>query len=732
MSTRKKKRRAGTGATTVPRRAAILRYLGDRNEPLNESVLNRAFNLRAQSHRTQLHERLLRMQVEGQILQDRRGRWALPARMDMVRGRVIGHKDGFGFLSPEQGSGDLYLSANEMRQVLHSDRVLARVKGVDRRGRREAHIVEVLERGNRTVVGRYVKDRKLAFVIPEDKRINQDIFVPPDAGGGALSGQIVVIELTRQPTTRFQPVGKVIEVLGEHMAPGMEIEIAIRKHGLPHEWPKDILRSLPSIPQRVSQKDCENRVDLRHLPLVTIDGEDARDFDDAVCCVRENNGWRLWVAIADVSHYVAVGSALDQEAYLRGNSVYFPQQVVPMLPEDLSNGICSLKPKVDRLCFVCEVEIGSSGELGAYRFYEAVMHSRARLTYTEVAAVLQGEGTAVRRVGDLYEPLATLYQLYKTLYAQRVQRNAIDLSLPETQILFNKERKIERIVPRARNDAHRLIEECMLAANICAADMLLRHQAPGVFRIHDRPAPEKVEDLRHFLRALGLSLGGGLVPEPLEYAIVVAASADRVDAKVIHTALLMSMSRAVYSAVNSGHFALAYDHYTHCTSPSRRYPDLYVHRVLKQVLTRRSFAFDDVDLDHLETAAEHCSMTERRADDATRDVEQWLKAEYMLDHVGDLYSGTVTNVTDFGVFVELKEVYVEGLVHVTALGSDYFHFDAAARRLVGERSGKTFRLGDTLDVRVSRVDLEQARIDFDLAETKPGVPKKRRKRRGRS
>lgn len=675
--------------------------------------------------------RLQRMQADGQVLRDRRERWALPARMDMVRGRVIGHNEGYGFIAPDQGTGDLFVPPNEMRKVLHGDRVLARVKGVDRRGRREAHIVEVIERGNHTVVGRYVQQKKLGFVIPDDTRINQDIFIPPGERAGVKEGQIVVAEITRQPTQRFQPVGRIVEILGEHMAPGMEIEIAIRKYELPHRWPDAVQHELAAVPERVNKADRKGRVDLRHLPLVTIDGEDARDFDDAVCCERHADGWRLWVAIADVSYYVETGSALDQEAYVRGNSVYFPQQVVPMLPEPLSNGICSLRPGVERLCFTCEMDISPGGDIKDYRFYEAVMRSHARLTYTEVAAMLVDDSTAAPEHVPLLEPLGELYDLYQTLQKKRTRRKSIDLELPETQILFDAERKIERIEPRTRNDAHKLIEECMLAANVSAADMLLKHEAPGMFRVHDKPAPEKVADLREFLRALGLYLGGDHEPGPEHYAAVVAASEGRPDAKVIQMAMLMSMSRAVYSAENSGHFALAYDSYTHYTSPIRRYPDLFVHRIIKQLQIDKTITIDEYEMNRLETAAEHCSMTERRADDATRDVVQWLKAEYMMEHVGDEFSGVITNVTDFGVFLELEQVYVEGLVHVTALGNDYFRYDPVRRRLIGQRGGRSFGLGDRLRVRVVRVDLEQARIDFELADAEVRTGSGRRRRRKR-
>jgi ribonuclease R len=651
------------------------------------------------------------------VLRDRRQRVLLPRGIDAVTGTVRGHPDGHGFLLPQEGGPEMFLPPSEMRGALHGDRVVARVSGVDRRGRPTAAIVEVLERRNLTAVGRYVVERGAGFVIPEDRRINQDILIPRGAQGRARTGQIVVAEIREQPTASRQPVGAVVEVLGEHMAPGMEIEIAIRKHQLPHEWSAEVLAETTRLPEEVRATDRRGRVDLREMPLVTIDGEDARDFDDAVYCERHGRQWRLWVAIADVSHYVTPGSAVDHEAHRRGTSVYFPQQVIPMLPEKLSNGLCSLNPAVERLCFVCEVEIDEQGKLGKYQFHEAVMRSRARLTYTEVAAMVVDRSQAVRaRHAPLVEHLDQLYALSQLLLRRRRKHGTLELELPETRIVYDAKRKIERIEPTQRNDAHRLIEECMLAANVCAADLMDKRKAAGVYRVHDAPPSDRVEEVRRVLTEFGIELGGGAQPTPADYARAAERATGQPFAHTVHMLLLRSLSQAVYTVENKGHFALGFSHYTHFTSPIRRYPDLMVHRAIKAVLRRRNAPTADAAA--LVASADHCSLTERRADEATRDAVQWLKAEFMMGRVGEEFDGVISSVTEFGIFVELTQVYVDGLVHVTALGRDYFHYDPARRRLHGERSGVTYKLGGRVRVKVARVDLDKARIDLELIAAK--------------
>ncbi len=690
-------------------------HLASRGEPLSLGRLAEELGLQSEREREAFGRRLRAMEREGQLLKNRRGRFGLAGKMDMICGRVIGHADGFGFLEPDEGGEDLFLSPREMRQVLHGDRVMARVAGVDARGRREGTIVEVLERRHRNVVGRYQAENQLGLVLPSDRRISHNILVPRGDESGARHGQIVVAEIVEQPSRHGQAVGRIVEVLGDHLAPGMEIEVAVRMHELPHEWPAPVLDQVAGLTPEVPENAKGGREDLRDLPLVTIDGEDARDFDDAVYCTRRGRGFRLVVAIADVSHYVLPDSVLDHAAYERGNSVYFPSYVIPMLPEILSNGLCSLNPAVDRLCMACEMDISPDGTIEHFRFFEGVMRSHARLTYNAVAAMLADRPVAAAGVhARLLPQLVDLHDLYQVLNRTRQRRGAIDFEMPETRIVFDAQRKIERIELVERNDAHRLIEECMLAANVCAAEFLTRHEMAVPYRIHAGPTPEKLENLRAFLSGLGLELGGGDEPQARDYARLLTLLKDRPDARLIQMVMLRSLSQALYSPDNIGHFALGYPNYTHFTSPIRRYPDLVVHRTLKAVLAGRPAAAIPV---HTQAQGEHLSMTERRADDATRDVIRWLKAEYLLDKIGQEFDGIITGVAGFGLFVELNEIYIDGLVHVSALGNDYYHFDPVRQYLIGDRTRATHRLGDAVRVRVMQVDLDEAKVDLELVGT---------------
>lgn len=696
----------------VPSREAILAVLTERNELLPFRELADALDVRGERDEDAFNRRLRAMERDGQILKNRRGLYGLARKMDMVAGRVSGHPDGFGFLIPDEEGEDLFLSPAEMRQVMHGDRVMARVTGVDQRGRREGAVVEVLERAHLTVVGRYVTPNGMGFVVPENKRITQDIVISRGDENGAKENQIVVAEITSPPTRHRAPAGRVVEILGDHMAPGMEIEVAIRAHDIPHVWPQEVRDEVDGLAPQVPAHASEGRVDLRGIPLVTIDGEDARDFDDAVFAEHDGRQWRLIVAIADVSYYVKPGTALDREAYQRGNSVYFPQNVVPMLPEILSNGLCSINPQVDRLCMACEMQIDASGNISRYRFLEAVMRSHARLTYTKVAAMLAEKDAALRQeYAEVVPHLEALYGLYKILHSARMKRGAVDFELPETRIVFDENRKIREIVPVLRNDAHRLIEECMLAANVCAAEILKKHKVPAPYRIHEGPTVEKLSNLREFLTEIGLSLGGGDKPQAQHYSKLIKQVEKRPDSRLIQTVLLRSLSQAVYSPDNIGHFALGYPNYTHFTSPIRRYPDLLVHRAIKSILAKRPA---EITPELAKQQGEHCSLTERRADEATREVTRWLKAEFMMDKIGEEFDGYISGVTNFGIFVELIKFYVDGLVHITALGNDYYHFDAAHHRLMGERTRQIYRLGDKVRVRVMRVDLDETKIDFEL------------------
>ncbi len=701
----------------VPSREAVLAHLARRGEPLSLKHLASELGVEGERDTEAFGRRLRAMERDGQLLKNRRGRYGLLQKMDMVRGRVIGHPDGFGFLVPDEGGADLFLSPKEMRAVLHGDRAVVRVAGVDARGRREGTVVEVLERANASVVGRYSSENRIGFVVASDKRLSQEVLIPPGDEKGARDGQIVVATITEQPTARARPVGRITEVLGDHMAPGMEVEVAIRMYDLPHLWPDAVLDEVSGLATEVPPQAREGREDLRSVPLVTIDGEDARDFDDAVFCERQGRGFRLLVAIADVSAYVRPGTALDAEAHHRGNSVYFPNHVIPMLPEILSNGLCSINPGVDRLCVTCEMRISASGKVERYRFFRAVMRSQARLTYTAVAAMLVDRDAALLRQHEALQPhLESLHALYKVLRKARIARGAVDFELPETRIIYDVQRKIERIEPLVRNDAHRLIEECMLAANVSAAELLARHRIPVPFRVHAGPTAEKLTALREFLFELGLDLEGGDDPKAGDYARLLLAVEGRPEARLVHTVLLRSLSQALYTPENIGHFALGYPNYAHFTSPIRRYPDLLVHRAITALVEHGRAS---TTLAEAQQQGEHFSMTERRADDATRDVVRWLKTEFMVARVGEPFSGIISGVTNFGLFVELEDIFVDGLVHVTALGNDYYHFDAAKHRLVGDRTRRSFRLGDPVRVRVVRVDLDEARIDFELIDEEP-------------
>jgi ribonuclease R len=688
--------------------------------PLDKGELARRLQLTAAAT-ANFDNVLALLEREGRIIRNRRGAICLVERAHLIKGRVQGHADGFGFLVRDDRETDCFIGSRQMQKVLHGDRVIAREVGVDRRGRSEVAIVEVLERANLSIVGRLRNDHGILTVEPEDKRISQPLLVAAQDAGGAQPGQVVVAQILAQPSGHAQPVARVLEVLGSYADPGMEIEIALRKHGLPYLFSPEAQAEAGRWAVEPRAKDLHGRSDLRSLPLVTIDGESARDFDDAVYCeplvpsdavgarrVR-SSGFRLVVAIADVSHYVQHGGPLDAEAQLRGNSVYFPRRVIPMLPEVLSNGLCSLNPDGDRLCVVCDMRIGARGRIERYEFYCAVMRSRARLTYTQVAAFLAGDRAEISI--EVARNLDQLGLIYNALAQARERRGAIDFETIETELVFDNDRKIVRIVKVERNFAHRLIEECMLAANVCASAYLRRHRHPMLYRVHEGPTPEKLESLREFLAEFGMQLEGGDDPKAADYARLLTQIKERPDAQLLQTVLLRSLQQAVYSPENSGHFGLAYESYTHFTSPIRRYPDLLVHRAIKAVLARSRYSPDD-----WAALGSHCSQTERRADDATRDVVSWLKCYYMRDRVGERFEGSISAVTGFGVFVALDAVYVEGLVHISELGSDYFNFDPVRHQLLGSRTGRRFRLGDRLAVKLVRVDLDRMRIDFVLDE----------------
>jgi len=699
----------------LPSREFIIQTLADCGVPMPFADLATALDIQAVEMEF-FERRMFAMQRDGQVMRNRSGAYLLPAKADLIRGTVQGHPEGYGFVVTDEEGADVFLGPNEMREVLHGDRVMVRIAGLDRRGRPEGKIVEVLERANTRVVGRVLVENGVTLVVPENRRISQEILLAPGAKSKAVAGQVVVVELVEQPTRYAQPIGKVVEVLGNYADPGMEIEIALRKHELPFEFGKAAKEQTRRLPDKVRKMDWKGREDLTALPLVTIDGETARDFDDAVYCERQGRGFRLVVAIADVSHYVTVGSALDGEAYDRGNSVYFPRRVIPMLPEKLSNGLCSLNPQVERLCMVCDMAISQTGVIKQYRFYPAVMFSKARLTYNQVAAALyENDPAALEVVGGLLPHLQNLDKLFRVLLKARAKRGAIDFETQETRMVFDENGKIEKIVPESRNDAHRLIEECMLAANVCASEFLQGQEHPALYRVHEGPTPEKLAKLRDFLGEFGLQLGGGEEPKAGDYAGLLESIKGRPDLQLLQTVMLRSLRQAVYSPDNVGHFGLAYEAYTHFTSPIRRYPDLLVHRAIKAALLGQQYtpAQENGDWDAI---GMHCSMTERRADEADRDVENWLKCYYMQDRIGEEFEGSVSAVVPFGLFVALHDVFVEGLVHISDLGSDYFHFDDAQHALVGERTGQRYRLSDQVRVQLVRVNMEASKIDFRLLQ----------------
>lgn len=699
----------------IPSRELILQLIEKGGRPIGRRQIAEAFGLESDDQLEALRRRLRAMERDGQLLFNRRQQYCLVDSHDLIPGRILSYADGFGFLKPDDAGEDLFISPREMNRVLHNDRALVRVSGVDRKGRREGKIVEVLERNTQQVVGRFIKEHGVQFVQPDNKKITQNILIPKGKGNGAKKGEMVVATITEQPTLRSQPVGKISEVLGAHMAPGMEIDVAIRTYDLPSVWPDDVIEQVKPLKKEVVEDAKQGRVDLRDVPLVTIDGADARDFDDAVFCSKTSKGWKLLVAIADVSHYVQPGSALDLEAKNRSTSVYFPEQVIPMLPEVLSNGLCSINPDEDRLSMVCEMVINEQGQVIRSRFFDAVMRSHARLTYDKVSAMLEHNHTKFRKK---YKPvlphLEEMYALYKAMRGQREMRGAMDFDTQETQIVFAEDRKIEKIIPVQRNDAHKLIEEFMIAANSAAARYLNRKKMPRLLRIHEGPSDEKISTLKTFLGELGLHMGGGDKPTPVDYMHLTSSIKDRPDAHLIQTVLLRSMSQAVYSPEKKGHFGLALEAYTHFTSPIRRYPDLMVHRAIRHCLQGKPPESFYCGFPEITTLGEHCSANERRADEATRDVISWLKCEYMQDKIGESFAGIISAVTSFGFFVELSDLYVEGLVHVTSLGQDFFKFDPASHQLKGERTGKRYRLGDTVNVIVARVNLDDKKIDFDL------------------
>ena len=704
----------------VASREYLTEVLKSHDKPLSFLDICHLVKAKSEEERIGVQRRLRAMEREGQVQFTKQKKYVAAEVEELLRGRVIGHRDGFGFLRPEEGGKDLFISAGQMQVLLHDDIVEAHSGGTDRRGRSEARIARVVEPRSEPLVGRYYVENSVGIVIPDDSRVPFEILIPPENAIGARQGHVVVVEVTQRPRRSINPIGKITEILGEHMAPGMEIEMALRSFDIPHVWPAAVEKQVEKLKPEVDEKPKKNRVDLRSLGLVTIDGEDARDFDDAVYCEPlDAGGWQLWVAIADVSYYVRNGTALDTEAQQRGNSVYFPEQVIPMLPEVLSNGLCSLNPEVDRLCMVCEMSITEQGKIKDFQFYEAVMNSKARLTYNKVWAILQGDPKLIERYDPQVASLQELHRLYKAFKRTRNNRGAIEFETMESKFIFNAQRKIEDIVPVERNDAHKLIEECMIAANVCAAQLLEENNAPALYRVHDKPDADRLTTFTSYLKEIGISHRITDDAQPTDFTDIVTKIENRPDKELIQTMLLRSMKQAVYDCDNIGHFGLALNAYAHFTSPIRRYPDLIVHRAIKSVVAKqagkRSYSGGKAyTVEEVEQLGEQCSMTERRADDATRDVADWLKCEFMLDHVGDTFAGVVASVTNFGLFIRITEYHIDGLVHITSLENDYYHYDEVKQCLIGESFGRVYRLGDQVEVKVAAVNLDERKIDLLL------------------
>ena len=700
----------------IPSRNDLIDFLTEVGKPLKAEAILKAFSLKGQRTRSLLVDKLYAMVRSGQILENRRGEYCLTAKLDLVTGTVSAHRDGFGFVIRDDGeSDDVYLSAREMRPLFHGDRVAIRVLGQDRRGRAEGELVDVLERGTRQVAGQFIRERGIGLVIPDNPKISHRVLVAKGESGGAKHGQMVVAEILDFPTQVEQATGRIVDIIGAPGEKGIATDIAIHANAIPYKWPTAVLGEIEKYGGSVPSKAKQGRTDLRDVDLVTIDGADARDFDDAVFCERSGGGWRVLVAIADVSHYVKVGSGLDQEATRRGTSVYFPDRVVPMLPEILSNGLCSLNPKVDRLCMVCEMRVNGEGKVTRSTFFEGVMRSKARLTYSQVNELLAGKSkTSVPKA--LHGSIHELHALYKAFAKARGRRGAIEIDLPQTKFKLNDDGEIDRIEVVPRNDAHRLIEECMIAANVQAAKFLKRHRIPGLYRVHPKPDPDRFDELRLYLVSLGLKVAHPEHVQPRDFTKIIRQTADRPDASAIMMTMLRSLTHAEYSPANIGHFGLALESYAHFTSPIRRYPDLLVHRAIRHIVRGGKPGKYDYNGREMERLGTITSAHEKRAEDATREVEAWLKCQYMEGHLGEEFDGVITGVTNFGVFVQITELMVDGLVHVTSLTNDYYQYDAGSQSLVGERSGRKYRLGDAMRIQVNKVDMETRRIDFRLAD----------------
>ncbi|MCF6765218.1 ribonuclease R [Thiotrichales bacterium 19S3-7] len=701
----------------IPSRELIIQFFRDKGVPATFEIVFDALNLSTQAHKVALKRRLKAMERDGQLLYNRGGYYGLVSKMDLIKGTVIASRDGPGEIIADDGRL-IYLPIKQMRCVFHGDCVLARPSGVSRRGHLEGTIVEILKRNTFRLTGRYQEEFGVSYVEPVNPLLKHDVLIWPQDELAVKPGQFVTVEVISQPSYKTQPLGKIIEVIGDQLSIDEAIDMAVKSYDLNDQWPDKVLQQVNKFKNVVTKEDREGRRDLREMPFVTIDGEDAKDFDDAVYCEpKKSGGWRLYVAIADVSYYVRAETALDKEAQNRSTSVYFPGYVIPMLPEALSNELCSLKPEVDRLALVCQMSVSANGKLSRYEFYSAVIRSHARLTYTEVSDLLnQNNQDFQKAYPQLVSHIYNLYGMYLVLSERRKERGAIDFDMEETQIVLNEGREIDAILPRARNDAHRIIEECMLLTNVAAARFVLKHKFDGVYRVHGGPSSAKIASLRDYLKTHGLGLSGGDDPGPLEFSQMLTIAQGHDDFHNIQLMTLRSMMQAVYSPHNEGHFGLAYNAYSHFTSPIRRYPDLLTHRIIRKILNEHKLGGYRYDMQQLVDLCDHASIAERRADNAAQSVEDWLKCSFLRNRVGEVFEAKIVSVIGIGFFVQLQENQIEGLVHVATMEGDYYHYDSERQLLIGERTKKTYALGQKVKVKLIAVNMTSLKIDFELVE----------------
>ena len=692
----------------------LLQVMREEDRPLLLREILHRLGLQKEQRRG-AREWLRGLAEEGRVVRIRGNRYGLPSKMNLIVGRVKAHPDGYGFVIPEsEEEEDIFISPRNLKEAMHGDRVVARIESVRKKGR-EGSVIRILERKTRKVVGKFMRAKNYSYIIPEDERILQEVFIPEGETKRARPDQIVVAEITQYPTERARPVGRITHLLGYPDDPDIEPQIIIHKYDLPHRFSSAAIKEAQNFPLTPPPPEYKDRVDLRGIPTFTIDGENARDFDDAVSIEKEKDGgMKLYVSISDVSHYVKGETALDNEAYFRGTSVYFPDRAIPMFPTEISNEICCLHPRMDRLTLTAELRYDANGEGRGIKFYSSVIRSDERLTYTWVRKMLvDGDSELKGKFKDLLPSLELMADLCRELRRRRAERGAIDFDLPEPTVILNLQGETEEVIRAERNLAHQIIEEFMIAANEAVAHFMEERGFPFIYRIHEPPKKEMIDEFRRFISQLGYKMRKDSDHSPKEFQRILSEVKGRPEERVVNEILLRSMKWAKYSAINLGHFGLASDGYTHFTSPIRRYPDLIVHRLLKKVLSKKEVKLPE---EILANKADYLSNRERVAMEAEREILNRYRVRFMRDKIGEEFEGIISGVTAFGFFVELKNIFVEGLVRVTSLYDDYYQYHEKRYCLVGERTHKTFRIGDKVKVRVERVDLERRHIDFGIIQ----------------